>query len=251
MKRRDLILYPVGILFSLMGIFLGLLVFWPKSHEKVSYLEIQGNKKVTREEILAAVEDILKEDGANYEKIQEVLLMNPRILNVNFSKVKNGHYLLQIKEKKTLYFEHTPQGLREYAEDGQILQEQAEKSVLYFPESEIPIFYLTEKVEKVDMVAAIKSDIISLVQKTYQTHAFVWQRVSEFEIAPANSVEKKGVELILYPVTVPAKIVVNMAINMGFLERLWSILYYLEKYYPRTRTIVELYEQNAVVTLES
>ncbi|MDW8305542.1 MAG: FtsQ-type POTRA domain-containing protein [Leptospiraceae bacterium] len=240
------LLVGAGIVSSLLGIALGLYVLLADKSTNIRAVIIRGNHRISQDEILFVIKDVVQQEKWNKATIEEMLLMNPRIRDVQLEIKSGGKLVVDIQEKETLYLEQTAEGIREIGPEGEILQEEAEKSHMAAPESELPILYLTKAKDELTMAAALKRDIINLWQKTKKSYAFIWGRLSEFEIAPTDS-GSPGLEIRCYPVSMQARIVLKSALDESLLRRLWAILYYMEKYHARSKVVVELYDQNAVL----
>ncbi len=240
-----------GVVLSLAGLALAVKVlFFSTIQDGQWEVEVVGNHILGREEIASVVLHLLRseQEGLTTAEIEETLLMNPRIAHVSVSTQPNNRIIVTVSERRTAYLRNSAAGLMEIAEDGTVLQENIEKSARHIPPSGMPLFYLTQESNATELTEKIRSDIISLWQKTSESHDFLWGRIGEIEIAPvANKQSTEDVQIIIYPVQVRSRITIKVPISDGFLSRLWAVFFYLEKNTGHRITSVEINERNAIV----
>lgn len=207
-------------------------------------VEVKGSETITEKEIKDVVLYLIRTDakGITVEELEDSLEMNPRIDKAEIQVRPGKKLYIVVKERQTTHLVHTGSKLSEMSNKLPIQEKLVE--LPDYISSDMPIFYLTDRQTKKKDTQSVLSDIIRYWQSTRSDYAFLWERLSEIEIITR---ELRGPLIQVYPATTRARISITETFDDSVLQRLWAVLFFLEKAADPHWYDVELYRQNAII----
>ncbi|MDH4262037.1 MAG: hypothetical protein OEV78_03220 [Spirochaetia bacterium] len=204
-------------------------------------ISVKGIESITQNEIISYVRFYLKEnpDKISSSEIKKILEFHPRIQSAEV-KIHLKSINISIIEKHTAFLLHNDHFISEITSNGQILQEMiVEKNHL---SENLPIFYLTA--EKDNEMSTIKSDIIRLWEATKNSHAFIWERLSEIVL---KRDDMENPEIDFFHSYLPVKITMYNKFDVYEFRKLWAILYLMETENYSKKATIRIYQDHGVI----
>lgn len=247
LSRRNVIL--AGTAFFVSGAIAWLWFFFRPLSDDNWKIKVEGNEVLTPKEIEEVARYLLRSEigGISVQELQDTLQLNPRIAYAKVS-IKSGKNLhIVIREKPTEYVLHIPPSFHEKSATGETLSGNMEKmNSQIFPD--IPIFYLTSKIEENKKTGELRRDIIRLWNDSRTSYSFLWERISEIEIKRGTrNLHESGYVYIIYPTQNRSRIVISGRFNVQTLRRLWAVFYYIETKLQNAWSDIEIQEKSAII----
>ncbi|MCB1200993.1 MAG: FtsQ-type POTRA domain-containing protein [Leptospiraceae bacterium] len=241
-ERKWLLL--AGAMFCASGIIITVWLYMRTRSDSRWQIEVEGSKTMDNSEISEVVLYLLQQEEGKVplSGIEEALELNPRIETAD-AEVKGTKTLkITITERESCCLVHSGSEIAEQSADGKVLEENR-ASLKGGIATEMPLLYLTNKEAEKNQLDRVKRDIIQLWQETRKEYAFLWERISEIEIAENLN------ELRIYPVQSRARIRVELPFDTGRMARLWAVFYFLENDQSTASrwNEISLTEKNAVI----
>ncbi|MDH5719962.1 MAG: hypothetical protein OEZ13_04990 [Spirochaetia bacterium] len=248
-KKRIILLS--GAAFSLAGLIILIYIsFFFRPSGMGWNILVKGNKHIQENEIKETVLYLLRTlpDGASASDIEKALMFNPRITHAAV-KIRPGKLIqVEIIENETGYLVHINLNkktiLAEYDLKDLLMAESDLSENNRELDSRLPIFYLTVPKENKNYAENIRRDIIQLWARTKEDYGFIWERISEIEI---TAVSRKKPGFFIYTAAARARIFTQIPLKEDFMERLWAVMYMLEKIDKTKWYTIEIHYDHALV----
>ena len=242
--RRPNLLSIILILAVALTGFVCYTIYNNKEHDSWR-IKVTGAKTVDPEQITEIIGFLLdsEQESITPELIENTLKMNPRIFEVNASIGPGKKVTISISESETAALVHEPgtRGLNEYSFDGTLLREEISDLNDKFSTS-VPILYLTEDLKKTKGYSEALGDITRIWSRTQHNYLFLWDRISEIELISIRPLQYR-----IYLSNQRVAINSTLPWSSSLLNRLWAVLYFLEKQNEANWLRVELSATGAYI----